>query len=71
MKEGIVDPEGENTMKTLRLLGFSDVRKVSSMKLYSVDIEAGDQEAERRIEEICRKLLANPAIHNYSYRKVK
>lgn len=70
LKEGIVDPEGENTKKTLELLGFQNVTHVSSYKLYSVSLEGGTDSAEREIEDMCRKLLANPAIHRYSYRKV-
>ncbi len=69
LKEGIVDPEGENTKKSLELLGFRTVSHVSSYKLYSVTLR-NDSDGEATIEDMCRKLLANPAIHRYSYRKV-
>ncbi|MBX8633005.1 MAG: phosphoribosylformylglycinamidine synthase subunit PurS [Thermoplasmata archaeon] len=70
LKEGIVDPEGENTRKALQLLGFKHLKQVSSFRMYFLKVECSGDEAEKEIEEMCRKLLANPAIHNYSYRKV-
>lgn len=66
LKEGIADPEGEATLKTLRLLGFKRVKKVSTVKVFRIDIEARDKkDAERELVEMCEKLLANPVIQNY------
>ena len=70
LKEGIVDPEGENTKKSLELLRFHTITHVSSYKLYSISLRGKGKETEGMIEDMCRKLLANPAIHMYSYRKV-
>ncbi len=66
LKEGVADPEGEATLKALRLLGFKRVRKVSTVKVFRLDIEARSKdEAEREIAEMCEKLLANPVIQKY------
>jgi len=66
LKEGVADPEGEATLKTLRLLGFKRVKKVSTVKVFRIDIEARDKkDAERELVEMCEKLLANPVIQNY------
>ncbi len=70
LKEGIVDPEGENTKKTLQLLGFDDLKQVSFSKLYTISMEGSGETAIREVEEMCRRLLANPAIHNYTYRLI-
>lgn len=70
LKEGMVDPEGENTRKTLQLLGFENIKKVEFSKVYTITMEGGSENAESEVEEVCRRLLANPAIHNYSYRMV-
>lgn len=67
LKEGIVDPEGENTRKTLQLLGFENVKQVSFSKVYTISVEGEAEGAKKEVEEMCRRLLANPAIHNYSY----
>jgi phosphoribosylformylglycinamidine synthase len=67
LKEGVADPEGEATFKALRLLGFKRVKKVSSVKVFRIEIEAKNkEEAEKEISQMCEKLLANPVIQKYS-----
>ncbi len=69
LKEGVADPEGEATLKALRLLGFKRVKKVSTVKVFRVEIDATSrEEAEKEIAEMCEKLLANPVIQKYSIR---
>lgn len=81
LKRGVADPEGENTKKALNLLGFNDVRDVKSMKTFRITLEpateteaetAGADEAtvKREVDEMCRKLLANPVIHDYDIQVV-
>ncbi len=71
LKKGVVDPEGEATKKALNLLGFRNVRSVSSVKVFRIELEAKSREdAERMIERMCEKLLANPVIQDYSVRWV-
>lgn len=67
LKKGVTDPEGDNVHKALKLLGFRDVRRVRSSKLFSIDLEGNDPTAARKqVEDMCRRLLANPVIHEYS-----
>ena len=66
LKKGVADPEGKNTLKALELLGFKGVREVRSVKVFEIDVEGKKKDVEKRVEEMCRKLLANPVIHNYS-----
>lgn len=66
LKRGVADPEGDNVSKALRLLGFADVASVHSVKVYEIDLGGGDRaKAKRSVEDMCRKLLANPVIHDY------
>lgn len=66
LKEGVTDPEGETTKKALRLLGFRNVKSVSSCKVFRIELEAKSrEEAERDIQMMCEKLLVNPVIQNY------
>jgi phosphoribosylformylglycinamidine synthase subunit PurS len=49
------------------LLGFKDVRAVRSSKLFVIDLGSAQAAAARKqVEEMCRRLLANPVIHDYS-----
>jgi phosphoribosylformylglycinamidine synthase len=66
LKKGVADPEGANTKKTLELLGF-DIADVKSVKVFEIYLGIEDmKEAERKVKEMCEKLLANPVIHEYS-----
>jgi len=66
LKKGVADPEGSNVKKALNLLGFDDVRNVRTMKTFRIDLATEDQEkAKKDIDEMCKKLLANPVIQTY------
>ena len=66
LKSGMADPEGANVKKALDLLGFDSVKKVDSVKCYRIIIDKNEAEAIKECEEICKKLLANPVVHEYS-----
>ena len=66
LKPGVADPEGDATFKALKLLGFESVASVRSAKLFRIRLQETDAaKAKASIEEMCRKLLANPVIHDY------
>ena len=66
LKKGVADPEGANTRKALELLGFKGVSGVSSIKTYMIKLDEKDPKKARTVvDEMCRKLLSNPVIHNY------
>ncbi len=65
LKPGVADPEGENTLKALRLLGFKSLETVKSAKLFEITLEGDVGSAADAAEEMCRRLLANPVIHDY------
>ena len=67
LKKGVNDPEGDNVQKALALLGFKGVGAVHSSKVFLIDLATKDAKAARKeAEEMCRRLLANPVIHEYA-----
>ena len=69
LKKGVADPEGDNVLKALKLLGFSSVAGVRSIKVFEIDLpERSREKAEAIVEDMCRQLLANPVIHDYRVR---
>lgn len=66
LKKGVADPEGKNTLKALELLGFEGLKDVKTVKVFDIHMDGSQGEAEKRVDEMCRRLLANPVIHNYS-----
>ena len=68
LREGIADPEGQTIAGGLAALGFGEVDDVRTGKLILVSLEAENREtAAARVEEMCRRLLANPVIETFSY----
>ena len=66
LKEGISDPEGATTMKSLHLLGFDTVKDVRTQKIFLIRMDEKDEETVRKkVDEMCQKLLTNPVIHSY------
>ncbi|HYM40500.1 MAG TPA: phosphoribosylformylglycinamidine synthase subunit PurS [Thermoplasmata archaeon] len=67
LKKGVTDPEGDNVLKALNLLGFKGIRGVHSAKLFLIDLDANDTpHARASAEEMCKRLLANPVVHGYT-----
>jgi phosphoribosylformylglycinamidine synthase len=67
LKRGYSDPEGETTARALKSLGYS-VSGVRVSKVYEVELEAESlKDAERLIDEMCRRLLTNPTKDDYRF----
>jgi phosphoribosylformylglycinamidine synthase len=67
LKRGHIDPEGETTARLLRELGYA-VESVNVSKVFNIFFRADSKgDAEDQVEEICRRLLANPTKDNYTY----
>ena len=63
-KQGILDPQGEAVLGSLRKLGF-DVGGVRVGRLIDVELAAPDTAAGRvQVERMCTELLANPLIES-------
>lgn len=68
LKPGYSDPEGETTRKALIELKYP-VNAVNVSKVYNIRLEAASSEdAGRKVDEICRRLLANPVKDNYKFK---
>ncbi|RLI21616.1 phosphoribosylformylglycinamidine synthase, purS protein [Candidatus Bathyarchaeota archaeon] len=67
LKPGHSDPEGEMTARSLRELNYP-VEKVNVSKVYTAIIEAESKaEAKKMVDEMCRRLLANPTKDDYKF----
>ena len=68
LRTGIADPEGQTIGSALRSLGYDSVGDVRSGKLLRVPFEATDSAAaEATIDEMCRRLLANPVMETATW----
>ena len=66
LKNGVLDPQGEAVRHALGTLGFEGVEGVRQGKVIELDlIETDRAAAEKRVREMCEKLLANTVIETY------
>ena len=63
LRPGIADPEGQTIAGGLRSLGFDGIVDVRAGKLLRLTLVAPNREAaEAAVDEMCRRLLANPVM---------
>ena len=66
LKKDVLDPQGKVIHQTLDSMGFGDVNEVRQGKYFEIDTKEDDKKiAEEKVEEMCKKLLANMVIENY------
>mgnify|MGYP000073552344 CR=1 FL=1 len=72
LKPSVNDPQGLTIKGGLHNLGFTSVRSVRAGKYLEIELDESDWErAERQVEEMCRKLLANPVIEDFRFELVE
>ena len=64
---GVLDPQGATVERALPALGYHNVEEVSIGKTIRLVVDADTAEAARaEVDEMCRRLLANPVIEQYT-----
>ena len=68
LKPTVNDPQGLTVQSSLKTLGFDGVESVKVGKYLEVKLDGEDRDtAQRAVDEMCGKLLANPVIEQYSF----
>ena len=66
LKKDVLDPQGKVIHQTLDGMGFNDINEVRQGKYFGSDTKENDpKKAKDKVEEMCKKLLANLVIENY------
>ena len=66
LKNGVLDPQGKAIQQTLNGMGFNVVKDVRQGKYFDIDINETDEaKAKSKVDEMCKKLLANLVIEDY------
>ena len=67
LKDGVLDPQGKAIQQTLNGMSFSEVKEVRQGKYFDIELDETDKEKAKKIaEEICKKLLTNIVIEDYT-----
>ena len=67
LKKDVLDPQGKVVNQTLKNMGYENIINVRQGKYFEIEINESDKEkAKKTIEEICKKLLTNIVIEDYT-----
>ena len=71
LKKDVLDPQGKVVQNTLKDLGMRDLSNVRQGKYFEIDLNIDDQDkAKKKVDEMCKKLLANLIIEDYKISKI-
>ena len=72
LKDGVLDPQGSTIRRALENMGYHGIKDVRSGKVFEITLQQDQiKKPEELINEICRKLLANPVIEKYNFEILK
>ncbi len=68
LKPGVLDAQGDTVKSALEALGFNGVEDVRIGKFLVIRLDDNAREqAAAHVEEMCKRLLANPVIEDYRF----
>jgi len=66
--KALLDPQGKAVTGSMKNLNLSEINNVRIGKHITLEVEAATKEiANEKVEEACKKLLANPIMETYSF----
>ncbi len=66
LKPVVLDPQGKTILMALHNLGYNEVQETRIGKLIELTVkDESHQKVKERVEEMCKKLLANPIIEDF------
>ncbi|PKP20359.1 MAG: phosphoribosylformylglycinamidine synthase [Bacteroidetes bacterium HGW-Bacteroidetes-21] len=67
-QKALLDPQGKAVCQSLQKIGHESVSAVRMGKHIQLELDAENEEAAKKtVDEICRKVLINPIMENYSF----
>ena len=67
LKKEVLDPQGRVVGQTLKNMGYKNIVNIRQGKYFDIELDETDKEKAKKIaEEICKKLLTNIVIEDYT-----
>ena len=67
LRKEVLDPQGKVVSQTLKNMGYDSIVNVRQGKYFDIELNENDKEKAKKIaEEICKKLLTNVVIEDYT-----
>ena len=71
LKKDVLDPQGKVVQNTLFNMGMNNLRNIRQGKHFEIEIDENNHSiAEKKIDEMCKKLLVNLIIEDYKITKI-
>ncbi len=71
LKKDVLDPQGKVVQNTLTNMGMISLKSIRQGKHFEIEINENDQaNAEKKVNEMCKKLLVNLIIEDYKISKI-
>ena len=71
LKKDVLDPQGKVVQDTLQNLGMNNLKSIRQGKYFEIELNDSDQnKAEKKVDDMCKKLLANLIIEDYKINKI-
>ena len=71
LKGDVLDPQGKVVQNTLQNLGMHNLKSIRQGKYFEIEmIDSDIDEAEKKVDDMCKKLLANLIIEDYKISKI-
>ena len=71
LKKDVLDPQGKVVQNTLVNMGMNNLRKIRQGKHFEIEVDENNETvAQKKIDEMCKKLLVNLIIEDYKINKI-
>ncbi len=71
LKKDVLDPQGKVVQNTLINMGMSNLKNIRQGKHFEIEVDENDQIiAQKKIDEMCKKLLVNLIIEDYKINRI-
>ena len=71
LKKDVLDPQGKVVQNTLQNLEMDNLKSIRQGKYFEIELNDNDpQKAEKKVDDMCKKLLANLIIEDYKVNKI-
>ena len=71
LKKDVLDPQGKVVQNTLQNLGMDNLKSIRQGKYFEIELNDIDKNrAEKKVNDMCKKLLANLIIEDYKITKI-
>ncbi len=66
LKKEVLDPQGKVVSQTIKNMGYENITNIRQGKYFEIELNETDKDkAKIKIEEVCKKLLANIVVEDY------